>query len=134
MRRPAALIRTEAAPKPLLPDKPRGPKRAEIARNRRISRVYGEWHLVWHLPPRFPSHAPRSLPDRGVRCDDAGLFGNGTKYQQNCAHCPVTTLVMEQIAPAIELAAVGGGETLFSTLRPGTCAAPPFDTTLVEEM
>ncbi|KOO24087.1 peptide-aspartate beta-dioxygenase [Chrysochromulina tobinii] len=52
------------------------------------------------------------------------LFGNGTKYTENCARCPVTAAIMERIAPAMELAFAGGGETLFSTLNPGTHLRP----------
>lgn len=45
------------------------------------------------------------------------LYGNGRKYEDNCARCPTTSAVMEQVAPAMELAFAGGGETLFSTLK-----------------
>ena len=45
------------------------------------------------------------------------LYGNGRKYEDNCIRCPATAAVMEQIAPAMELAFAGGGETLFSTLK-----------------
>jgi len=52
------------------------------------------------------------------------LYGNGRKYEDNCARCPMTSAVMEQVAPAMELAFTGGGETLFSTLKPGTHLRP----------
>jgi aspartate beta-hydroxylase len=52
------------------------------------------------------------------------LFGNGMKYADNCARCPRTAAAMECVAPAMELAMAAGGETLFSTLKPGTHLRP----------
>lgn len=45
------------------------------------------------------------------------LYGNGQKYELNCARCPVTSGLMEQVEAAMGLASAGGGETLFSTLK-----------------
>lgn len=52
------------------------------------------------------------------------LFGNGTQYAENCARCPATAAVMRHVPAALELAMAGGGETLFSTLKPGTHLRP----------
>ena len=52
------------------------------------------------------------------------LFGNGRCYEENCARCPVTTQTMRHATAAIQLAMAGGGETLFSTLKPGTHLRP----------
>ena len=52
------------------------------------------------------------------------LYGNGRKYEENCARCPATAATMELVAPAMQLAFAGGGETLFSTLKPGTHLRP----------
>jgi len=51
---------------------------------------------------------------------EAPLFGNGSRVEHVCRQCPVTTRVMEQCPLAMDLAMVGGGETLFSVLKPGT--------------
>ena len=47
------------------------------------------------------------------------LYGNGRKYEDNCARCPITSAIMEGVQAAMELAMAGGGETLFSTLKVG---------------
>lgn len=52
------------------------------------------------------------------------LFGNGQKYEAQCARCPVTAKTMECVPAAMELSMAGGGETLFSTLKPGTHLRP----------
>ena len=52
------------------------------------------------------------------------LFGNGQRYEDNCARCPVTTKTMECVPAAMELSMAAGGETLFSTLKPGTHLRP----------
>ena len=50
--------------------------------------------------------------------------GNGQKQLHNCSCCPVTTSVLEQIQPAIDLAMRGGGECLFSVVKAGTRLRP----------
>ena len=49
------------------------------------------------------------------------LLGNGKRYDDNCARCPVTAQTMQHVPPAVELAISGGGETLFSTLKVRVC-------------
>ena len=52
------------------------------------------------------------------------LFGNGQRYDENCSRCPVTAKTMECVPAAMELSMAAGGETIFSTLKPGTHLRP----------
>lgn len=52
------------------------------------------------------------------------LFGNGQAYAANCARCPRTAAALQGVPAALELALSGLGETLFSTLKPGTHLRP----------
>ena len=65
---------------------------------------------------------PRSPPP--PRALSPPLPVAGRKYEQSCARCPVTAKTMEYVPAAMELAMAGGGETLFSTLKPGTHLRP----------
>ena len=97
-----------------------------------LERHYAEIRSeVLHLlraPQNFTPVGGRAVHDHTLvaagEWKEFPLFGNGQRYEQNCARCPVTTAVMEKIPEAIELAMASGGETLFSTLKPGTHLRP----------
>ena len=48
------------------------------------------------------------------------LLGSGRRNERACAACPVTAAVLSRIPEAVELAMAGGGESIFSVLKPGT--------------
>lgn len=91
-------------------------------------RIKAELMALKAEPAAFGKVGGRAVHDSSLvtagEWREFALFGNQRKFIENCQRCPVTTWCMEQVPEAIELAMAGGGETLFSVLKPGTHLRP----------
>lgn len=58
------------------------------------------------------------------RWTEAVFYQGGGRVGKTCALFPKTAAILSKIGAAVDLAGVGGGETLFSVLAPGTRLRP----------